>query len=113
VTTPQTSVVRVDRQGAVGIIVIDNPPVNANSQAVRQGLLDAIAAAEADSAVDAIVIDCDGRTFVAGGSRTRKSRSSRRFTVRRWAAGSRSRLAATPVSWRATPPSACRKSSSA
>jgi 3-hydroxyacyl-CoA dehydrogenase len=66
VTTPQTSVVRLDRQGPVALIVIDNPPVNASSQAVRRGLFDAIAAAEADAAVDAIVIACDGRTFVAG-----------------------------------------------
>jgi 3-hydroxyacyl-CoA dehydrogenase len=66
VTTPRTSVVRLDRAGPVAIIVIDNPPVNASSQAVRQGLLDAIGAAEADSAVEAIVIACDGRTFVAG-----------------------------------------------
>jgi 3-hydroxyacyl-CoA dehydrogenase len=66
VTTPQTSVVRLDRQGAVALVVIDNPPVNASSQAVRRGLLDAIIAAEADPAVDAIVIACDGRTFVAG-----------------------------------------------
>jgi 3-hydroxyacyl-CoA dehydrogenase len=66
VTTPPTSVVRLDRQGPVALIVIDNPPVNASSQAVRRGLLDAIAAAEGDSTVDAIVIACDGRTFVAG-----------------------------------------------
>ncbi len=70
-TTPQSSiarpsVVRLDRQGPVAVIVIDNPPVNASSQAVRLGLLDAIAAAEADSTVEAIVIACDGRTFVAG-----------------------------------------------
>jgi 3-hydroxyacyl-CoA dehydrogenase len=66
VTSPQTSVVRIDRQGAVALIIIDNPPVNASSQAVRQGLLDAVVTAEADPAVDAIVIACDGRTFVAG-----------------------------------------------
>jgi 3-hydroxyacyl-CoA dehydrogenase len=66
VNTPQTSVVRFDRRGVVALIVIDNPPVNASSQAVRRGLFDAIATAETDPAIEAVVIACDGRTFVAG-----------------------------------------------
>lgn len=53
------------RQG-VAEILIDNPPVNAMSSDVRQGLLAAIEAAEADPAVRAVVIRCAGRTFVAG-----------------------------------------------
>jgi 3-hydroxyacyl-CoA dehydrogenase len=51
----------------VAILEIDNPPVNATSQAVRRGLHDALMRAEADADVDAIVIAARGRTFVAGG----------------------------------------------
>lgn len=48
------------------LVEIDNPPVNAASQAVRQGLLDAVAAAETDGNVAAMVIAASGRTFTAG-----------------------------------------------
>ncbi len=61
-----TSPVRIESRGNLALILIDNPPVNAASQAVRQGLASAIKAANADPAVEAIVIACEGRTFVAG-----------------------------------------------
>ena len=52
-------------EGRIGVIRIDNPPVNALSQAVRAGLLDAIeTAARDDSGI--VLILCAGRTFVAG-----------------------------------------------
>ncbi|MGI9237670.1 MAG: 3-hydroxyacyl-CoA dehydrogenase NAD-binding domain-containing protein [Woeseiaceae bacterium] len=51
--------------GSIGVISVDYPPVNALSQAVRQGLYDAITAAQTD-ACEAIVIICEGRTFIAG-----------------------------------------------
>jgi 3-hydroxyacyl-CoA dehydrogenase len=51
--------------GNIGVITVDNPPVNALSQAVRQGLLDALNAAESDTS-EAILLTCDGRTFIAG-----------------------------------------------
>ena len=60
------SPVRVDRDGAVAVIVIDNPPVNAGSFDVRRGLLDAVRAVAADDAIDAAVIIGAGNTFVAG-----------------------------------------------
>jgi 3-hydroxyacyl-CoA dehydrogenase len=59
-------VVRIERRDNLALILIDNPPVNATSQAVRQGLANAIEAVNADPAVEAIVIACEGRTFVAG-----------------------------------------------
>jgi 3-hydroxyacyl-CoA dehydrogenase len=61
-----TSAVRTESRGGLALVLIDNPPVNACSQAVRQGLASAIEAADADPAVEAIVIACEGRTFVAG-----------------------------------------------
>lgn len=59
-------VVRMERDGEVAVLVIDNPPVNALGHAVRQGLADGIAAAGADPAVRAVVIRAAGRTFPAG-----------------------------------------------
>ncbi|WP_258129510.1 3-hydroxyacyl-CoA dehydrogenase NAD-binding domain-containing protein [Achromobacter anxifer] len=52
--------------GNIRVILIDNPPVNATSQAVRAGLLQAMEQAGADGATQAIVIACAGATFVAG-----------------------------------------------
>jgi 3-hydroxyacyl-CoA dehydrogenase len=54
------------KHGDVLIILSNNPPVNALSAAVRQALLEAIAAAEGDDAVKAVVIACEGQTFFAG-----------------------------------------------
>jgi len=50
----------------VALIEIDNPPVNATSQAVRAGLLAAIQEVGRDPGIEAVVIACAGRTFVAG-----------------------------------------------
>lgn len=58
--------VSVETRGNVAIVTIDNPPVNAASQAVRAGLLEAIASTEADGAVRAVVLRAVGRTFTAG-----------------------------------------------
>ena len=57
--------VRYELQDKVGVITVENPPVNALSQAVRQGLLEAITMAQSDAS-EAVVIICDGRTFIAG-----------------------------------------------
>jgi 3-hydroxyacyl-CoA dehydrogenase len=54
------------RHGDVLIVLSNNPPVNALSTPVRQGLVDAIAEAEADDSVKAVVIACEGQTFFAG-----------------------------------------------
>ncbi|MFC3053018.1 3-hydroxyacyl-CoA dehydrogenase NAD-binding domain-containing protein [Kordiimonas pumila] len=53
-------------EGRIAIVTADNPPVNALSQAVREGLVREVQAMAADDAVDAIVIACAGRTFFAG-----------------------------------------------
>jgi 3-hydroxyacyl-CoA dehydrogenase len=59
-------VVTLSRDGDLMVVTVDNPPVNALSQALRLGLLDAVAAVEADPEVRAAVLTCAGRTFIAG-----------------------------------------------
>lgn len=49
----------------VGIITVDNPPVNALSHAVRSGIASALATARDDNTA-AVVLTCAGRTFIAG-----------------------------------------------
>jgi 3-hydroxyacyl-CoA dehydrogenase len=55
-------------------LVIDNPPVNAMGQAIRQGLADALKAAEADDGVHAIVIRGGGTLFSGGADITEFSK---------------------------------------
>jgi len=64
--TAITKSVDLDRRGRVAVLTVNNPPVNALSQHVRQGLNDGVQQAIADPAMSAIVIVCAGRTFIAG-----------------------------------------------
>lgn len=54
------------RHGDIAVLTVNNPPVNALSQAVRQGLVEGVAHAEADEGVRAVVIVGEGRAFFAG-----------------------------------------------
>ena len=60
-----TETVTLDRDGRVAVLTIDNPPVNALSQSVRQGLKEGLEQALSSDA-EAVVISCSGRTFIAG-----------------------------------------------
>ncbi len=59
-------VVWLERIGDVGLILVDHPPVNALSQAVRKGLMSVLARVVADASLHAAVIAGEGRTFIAG-----------------------------------------------
>ena len=59
------SVVNYQLQDQLGIITINNPPVNALSHAVRAGLTEALTQCATDSS-NAVLILCEGRTFIAG-----------------------------------------------
>jgi 3-hydroxyacyl-CoA dehydrogenase len=63
--TQLTESVRLETEGEIVLIIVDNPPVNALSWHVRQGLLDGMTKAVADGAAG-IVLICEGRTFIAG-----------------------------------------------
>ena len=60
------SVITTRLEGDVLVVISNNPPVNALGIDVRTGLVAAIAAADADAAVKAVVIRGEGRTFFAG-----------------------------------------------
>src|SRR6218665_2313395 len=58
-----TSYTHID---GVGVIVLNSPPVNALSAAVRDGIHAGVRQAIADAHASAIVLRCDGNTFIAG-----------------------------------------------
>ena len=58
--------VTLTHSGQVAVVMIDNPPVNAASHAVRAGRVAAFTAAENDPEVRGIVLAAAGRTFTAG-----------------------------------------------
>lgn len=58
--------ISIERQGDVALLCIDNPPVNATGQVVRQGLSEAIAQLNSEGTAKVIAIYAAGRTFVAG-----------------------------------------------
>jgi len=58
--------VSFSKQGAIGLIKVNNPPVNALNQSVRAGLKACVEQGLADDSVKAMVLICEGRTFIAG-----------------------------------------------
>ena len=64
--TALTDMADLTIEGDIALITIDNPPVNALSQGVRQGIKDGVEQCLANDAVKAIVLICAGRTFIAG-----------------------------------------------
>lgn len=58
--------VRLETRGNVGLIIIDQPPVNALGIAVRTGLADCLARALKDDAIGVLVLTGDGRGFSGG-----------------------------------------------
>lgn len=64
--TAITDMVSYETEDGVGIIKINNPPVNALSAGVREGIKSGIEMAGNDDSVSSVVIWCEGRTFIAG-----------------------------------------------
>src|SRR4051812_15559771 len=61
-----SELVKFSVQDGVGVITVDNPPVNALSPGVPEGILEAVQRAQSDPAVSALVLIGAGRTFIAG-----------------------------------------------
>jgi 3-hydroxyacyl-CoA dehydrogenase len=60
------AVVDLSIEDGIAVLTVDNPPVNALSADVRAGLDDGVRRAGSDPTVEAVVIWCAGRTFIAG-----------------------------------------------
>jgi len=60
------SVISIEREGEIAVVTVENPPVNALSQSLRQGLWEAVETLDADPSTKAVVLICAGRTFIAG-----------------------------------------------
>src|SRR6201988_680436 len=63
---PTTELATVTTQGGVGVITINNPPVNALGPGVAEGILAAVEKLSANSEARAIVLIGGGKTFIAG-----------------------------------------------
>src|SRR6202051_940943 len=61
-----SDLVLTSRDGDVGILTVNNPPVNALSPGVPEGIAAGVEQFEKDDAVKAIVLIGGGRTFIAG-----------------------------------------------
>ncbi len=62
----EPQVVRYEVEDGIGVITIDNPPVNALGPGVREGIIDAVGRGTADPGVSALVLIGAGRSFIAG-----------------------------------------------
>jgi len=58
--------VNIARDGAIAVITVDNPPVNALKHDMRVGLIEAFRQAQEEPAIEAVVMMAAGRTFIAG-----------------------------------------------
>ncbi len=61
-----SELVKYSRDGEILIITIDNPPVNALSPGVPEGIAAGIEQAQSDESIKAVVVIGGGRTFIAG-----------------------------------------------
>jgi 3-hydroxyacyl-CoA dehydrogenase len=61
-----SELVKMSKAGGVAVVTIDNPPVNALSPGVPEGIGAAIDAVQGDASVEAVVVIGSGRTFIAG-----------------------------------------------
>src|SRR5712692_2077528 len=62
----EKELVRFEKVDGIGVITIDNPPVNALSPGVPEGIVAAVDQGNADPAVKAMVLIGAGRSFIAG-----------------------------------------------
>jgi len=65
-TDTKGATVSVTVEDGIAMVTVDNPPVNAISQPIRQGLIDAMAEVNGNAEITAAVIVGAGRVFIAG-----------------------------------------------
>jgi 3-hydroxyacyl-CoA dehydrogenase len=59
-------VVRLEKDGDIGVIIVNYPPVNALGPGVSEGIIECLGTAYGDPSIKAIVLMGDGRSFIAG-----------------------------------------------
>lgn len=64
--TSINEVTSLDIESNIALLTLNSPPVNALSLKVRQGLVSGLKDAISNNSVEAIVLICEGRTFIAG-----------------------------------------------
>ncbi len=60
------SVVRLEKDGDIGVIIVNYPPVNALGPGVADGIIACLNQGNADPSIKAMVLMGDGRSFIAG-----------------------------------------------
>src|SRR5271166_4475898 len=63
---PEGGLVRFENVDGIGVITVDNPPVNALSPGVPEGIVENVERGNADPAIKAMVLIGAGRSFIAG-----------------------------------------------
>ena len=59
-------IVSLTKEGSIGVVTLNSPPVNALSQDVRKGLLNAFSQADKDDSIKAVILMGHDKTFSAG-----------------------------------------------
>ncbi len=62
----ESPVVRLEKDGEIGVIIVNYPPVNALGPGVSEGIIASLDQANADGSIKAMVLIGDGRSFIAG-----------------------------------------------
>jgi 3-hydroxyacyl-CoA dehydrogenase len=60
------SIVQLQRQDDIAVILVDNPPVNTITAAARAGMSEALASVAADPTIRAVILRCGGNNFFTG-----------------------------------------------
>ncbi len=63
---PEGGLVRFENVDGIGVITVDNPPVNALSPGVPEGIVENVERGNGDPAIKAMVLIGAGRSFIAG-----------------------------------------------
>ena len=63
---PENTLVRFENVDGIGVVTIDNPPVNALSPGVPEGIVESVERGNADPAIQTMVLIGAGRSFIAG-----------------------------------------------
>ena len=61
-----SALVDYSKHGAVGVITVNNPPVNALSPGVPEGIYESLQQGMKDPSIKAMVLIGGGRSFIAG-----------------------------------------------